>query len=59
MNRYANVIALATLLTLGLGAGVSFAAEPPPAEEKEKKDMKGGKATEDQTKDQKKEMSGK
>jgi hypothetical protein len=59
MNRYTHMVALAALLSFGFGAGVSMAAEPRPAEEKEKKDMNGGKATEDQTKDQKKEMGGK
>jgi len=56
MTRYASFIALAAFLTFGLGTAVSFAGEPAPAEQKEKKDMTSGKADDDQ---KKKDMGGK
>ena len=64
MTRYASFIALAAFLTFGLGTAVSFAGEPAPAEQKEKKDMTSGKADDDQKKkdekkDEKKDMGGK
>lgn len=59
MYRFAGFIALVAFLTMGLGAATSFAIESAPAEEKEKKESNGGKASEDQTKDQKKEVGGK
>jgi len=60
MTRYASFIALASFLTFGLGTAVSFAGEPAPAEQKEKKDMTSGKADDDQKKkDEKKDMGGK
>ncbi|MEQ1796286.1 MAG: hypothetical protein ABL970_19100 [Nitrospira sp.] len=60
MTRYAQFIALAAFLTFGVGAVVSFANEPVPAEQKEKKEMSGSKADDDsKKKDEKKEMGGK
>jgi hypothetical protein len=59
MTRYASFIALAAFLTFGLGTAVSFAAEPVPAEQKDKKDMSGSKADDDKKKDEKKDMGGK
>lgn len=60
MIRYAPVITLAAFLTFGLGSAVSFATEPAPAEQKEKKDLSGSKADDDsKKKDEKKEMGGK
>jgi hypothetical protein len=65
MTRYASFIALAAFLTFGLGTAVSFAGEPVPAEQKEqkdKKDMSGSKADDDQKKKdqkEKKDMDGK
>jgi hypothetical protein len=57
MTRYASFIALAAFLTFGLGTAVSFASEPAPVEQKEKKDMGGSKADDDsKKKDEKKEM---
>jgi len=50
-TRYASFIALAAFLTFGVGTAVSFAAEPAPAEQKEKKDMTSGKAEDDKKKD--------
>ena len=59
MTRYASFIALAAFLTFGLGTALSFAAEPVPAEQKDKKDMSGSKADDDKKKDEKKDMGGK
>lgn len=59
MTRYASFIALAALLSFGLGTAVSFAGEPVPAEQKDKKDMSGSKADDEKKKDEKKDMGGK
>ena len=40
-------------LAVGVGAPVSFAGEPAPAEQKEKKDLNSGKAEDDSKKDEK------
>jgi H+/gluconate symporter-like permease len=58
MIRYASFIALAALLTFGIGGTWSFAGEPAPSEQKEKKEMAGPKAGEEKKKDEKKEMGG-
>ncbi|HKT33483.1 MAG TPA: hypothetical protein VJR03_01545 [Nitrospira sp.] len=55
MARFAHVIVLAAFLAVGIGASVSFASEPTPAEQKEKKDVNTGKADdENKKKDDKK-----
>ena len=59
MTRYASFIALAAILTFGIGTAVSFAGEPAPAEQKEKKGMTSGKAGDEKNKDEKKDMGGK
>jgi hypothetical protein len=60
MTRYAHFIALAAFLTFSLGTAVSFAGEPAPAEQKDKKDMNGSKTDDDsKKKDEKKDMGGK
>jgi hypothetical protein len=59
MTRYASFIALAAFLTFGIGTAVSFAGEPAPVEQKEKKGTTGSKADEDKKKDEKKDMGGK
>ena len=66
MTRYASFIALAAFLTFGFGTALSFAGEPAPAEQKEKKekkDMNSPKADDekkkDEKKDEKKDMGGK
>lgn len=59
MTRYASFIALAAFLTFGLGTAASFAGEPVPAEQKDKKDMSGSKADDEKKKDEKKDMGGK
>jgi hypothetical protein len=38
---------------------MSYASEPAPSEQKDKKDMNGSKVDEDKKKDEKKEMGGK
>ncbi len=60
MTRVAHVIVLTAFLGLSIGAPVSFAGEPTPAEQKEKKDANSGKAEDDgKNKDEKKGMGGK
>lgn len=44
MTRFASMIALAAFLTFGLGTVASFANEPAPAEQKDRKDQSGTKA---------------
>jgi len=59
MTRFAHMIVLAAFLTVGFGVSMTFAAEPAPAEQKEKKDATTGKADDEKKKDEKKDMSGK
>ena len=59
MTRYASLIALAAFLTFGIGTAMSFAGEPAPVEQNEKKGTTSGKADEDKKKDEKKDMGGK
>lgn len=59
MSPYTSIIALAAFLTLGIGTALSFAGDPAPAEQKEKKDMAGSKADDQKKKDDKKDMGGK
>lgn len=60
MIRFARFIALAAFLTFGFSPAISFASEPAPTEEKEKKDMSGSKADDNgKNKEEKKEMGGK
>jgi hypothetical protein len=58
MTRFAHLVVLAALLFLGFGVPLTFAGEPVPAEQKEKKDMTGGKADDEKRKDEKKDMGG-
>jgi hypothetical protein len=58
MGRFAHVVVLAAFLAVGIGASVTFAGEPAPAEQKDKKDQTSGKAEDDSKKDEKK-MGGK
>ena len=58
MTRFAHVFVLATFLSAGFGIPMTFAAEPAPAEQKDKKDQAGSKADE-QKKDEKKDATGK
>jgi hypothetical protein len=59
MSRFASLIALTAFLTFGLGTAVSFAGDPAPAEQKDKKDVTGPKADDEKKKDEKKDMGGK
>lgn len=59
MTRFAHMVVLAAFLTVGFGVPMTFAAEPAPAEQKEKKDMTNGKADDEKKKDEKKDMGGK
>jgi hypothetical protein len=58
MTRFASLLALTAFLTFGLGTAISFAGDPAPAEQKDKKDMTGPKA-DDEKKSEKKDMGGK
>ena len=59
MARFAHMIVLAAFLALGVGTPLTFAAEPSPTEQKDKKDTNSGKAEDDSKKDEKKGMGGK
>ena len=59
MTRFLHMIVLAAFLAVGFGIPMSFANEPTPAEQKEKKDMTSGKADDEKKKDEKKDMGGK
>jgi hypothetical protein len=59
MTRFAHILMLAAFLTVGVGAPMTFANEPAPGEQKDKKDMNGGKADDDAKKNDKKDMGGK
>ena len=59
MTRFAHMVVLAAFLTVGFGLPMTFASEPAPAEQKEKKDTTSGNADEDKKKDEKKDMGGK
>lgn len=59
MTSFAHLVVLAAFLFLGFGVPLTFAAEPVPAEQKEKKDMTGGKADDEKKKDERKDMGGK
>jgi hypothetical protein len=53
------MLVLAAFLTVGFTVPMTFASEPAPAEQKEKKDTTSGKADDDKKKDEKKDMGGK
>lgn len=59
MTRFISVFALAAFLAVGFGAAMTFATEPAPAEQKEKKDQNSGKAEDEQKKDGKQGVGGK
>ncbi|HSB45826.1 MAG TPA: hypothetical protein VLD60_12485 [Nitrospira sp.] len=59
MTRIISMFALAAFLSVGFGTVMTFATEPAPAEQKEKKDMNGGKADEEKKKEDKQGVSGK
>lgn len=47
MARFAHIVVFAAFLALGIAAPLSFAPEPTPAEQKDKKDTNSGKAEDD------------
>ena len=51
MTRFGHMVVLAAFLTVGFSIPMTFAGEPAPAEQKEKKDMTSGKADEEKKKD--------
>lgn len=59
MTRFAHMVVLAAFLTVGFGVPMTFAGKPAPAEQKEKKDVTGGKADDEKKKDERKDMGGK
>jgi hypothetical protein len=59
MIRAAYMVVLAAFLTAGFSVPMTFASEPAPAEEKEKKDTTGGKADDEKKTDEKNGMGGK
>lgn len=58
MTRYIHMAALAAFLTVGFGVPATFAGDPTPSEQKDKKDMTGPKA-DGETKEKKDTMGGK
>jgi len=58
MDRFIHMVVLSAFLSLGFGVPMTLAGEPTPAEQKDKKDMTGGKA-EEEKKGEKKDMGGK
>jgi len=56
MNRFIHMVMLAAFLTVGFGIPLSFAGEPAPSEQKDKKDMSGPKADGEQK--EKKDLTG-
>jgi len=58
MRHFASLLALTAFLTFGIGTAISFAGDPAPAEQKDKKDATGQKA-DDEKKSEKKDMGGK
>jgi hypothetical protein len=58
MTRFAHMVVLAAFLAVGFGVPMTFANEPAPAEQKEKKDTTSSKA-DDEKRNEKKDMGGK
>lgn len=58
MTRFVHALVLAAFLSAGFGLPMTFAGEPAPAEQKQKKDQNSSKAAE-QKKDEKKDMGNK
>ena len=59
MSRLVQMITLASFLAVRFGVPMSMAGEPAPTEQKEKKDINGGKAEDDSKKKDEKGMGGK
>jgi len=45
MTRFAHMVVLTAFLAIGFGVAMTFASEPAPAEQKDKKDQKEKKDT--------------
>jgi len=58
MKRLSGLMALVALLTFGATSTLSFAGDPTPAEQKDKKDTAGPKLSGDEKKDEKKDKGG-
>ena len=59
MTRIAHMLILAAFLAVGLGAPVTFAGEPAPAEQKEKKDTGSKLYADEEKKGETKDAGGK
>jgi hypothetical protein len=57
MTRFTHMLVLAVFLTVGFGVPMTFANEPAPAEQKDKKDNAGTKA-DSEKKDEKRDIGG-
>lgn len=57
MTRFTHMLVLAAFLTVGFGLPMTFANQPAPAEQKDKKDKAGTKA-DGEKKDEKRDMGG-
>lgn len=58
MKRLSGLMALIALLSFSAVSTLSFAGDPPPAEQKDKKDTAGPKLMGDEKKDEKKDKGG-
>lgn len=58
MTRYIHMATLAAFLTIGFGIPMTFAGDPIPSEQKDKKDMTGPKV-DGESKEKKDSMGGK
>jgi hypothetical protein len=58
MKRLSGFIALVALLSFGTMSSLSFAGDPAPTEQKDKKDSAGPKLSGDEKKDEKKDKGG-
>jgi len=59
MKRLSGLMALVAFLSFGTLSTLTFANEPAPAEQKDKKDTSAPKLSGDEKKDEKKDQSGK
>jgi len=57
MTRFTHMLVLAAFLAVGFGVPMTFANQPAPAEQKDKKDNAGTKA-DSEKKDEKRDMGG-
>lgn len=59
MKRLSWLMALVAFLSFGTMSALSFAGDPPPVEQKEKKDTAGPKVAGEDKKEEKKDKGGK